>query len=104
MLVFGDHNAVIRFGGGGDDHVQWAPPPPAGRPFRHQPRPFQGSLLVEQEHPAGEQRLRAFGAGKPTLQFPAFLASRLLQYAAPDLSERLVRPATRPAFPNARVW
>src|ERR1017187_9964153 len=87
FFVFGDNHAIIRFGDCGNDHVEWAPWPTFRRPVGHQPRPDKAGLLVEREHSAGEQRLRALRAGKPKLQFPALLSGRLLQYSAPDLSD-----------------
>ena len=48
---------------------------------------IEAGLFIEREHPAGEQRLRALGTGKPTLQLPALLSGGLLQNSAPDLSD-----------------
>ena len=47
----------------------------------------QAGRLVERKHPPGEQRLWAFGSGKPTLQVPALFSSGFLKNSTPDLSD-----------------
>ena len=84
-VVVGDDDAAVRDGNGGDDRVEGAARAAAGPAFGHQPGPGESRLLVEGEHAAGEQCLRAFGAGEPGFQFAAALAGRLLEQAAGDL-------------------
>ena len=84
-FVFRDNQTIVRFSHCGNDHIERAPGSPSRSTFRHQPRPDQAGLFIEREYPAREQRRWAFRAGKPTLQFPPFLSSRLLQDSTADL-------------------
>jgi hypothetical protein len=87
-FVFGDNHTIIRFRYGSHDHIERAPRSSSCRTLRHQPRPEQPRFFVEWEYSAGEKRLRALGARKPTLQLPPFLSGRLLQDSAADLRDR----------------
>lgn len=86
-FVFGDNYTVVCFSHCGNDHIKGAPGPPFCRSFSHQSGPDQARLFVERQYSTGEQCLRTFGAGKPTLQLSAFLSGGLLQDAAADLGD-----------------
>lgn len=64
----------MRLGHGGNDRVERAARPALRFAIRHQSRPDQRGVLVEGEHAAGEQRLRAFRPGKPGLELDAIAA------------------------------
>ena len=72
LLVVRDYDAIIRFGNGGDDHIECTAGVPSHGSFGHQPRPNQTSRLIECKHSTGEQSLRPIGTREPALEFAPY--------------------------------